>query len=330
MTWPILPFGCRARGVVVLLALGACESTSMPQPKTGNVLLGDANNYAVTSQLTIPRVETASGTDLDICWPGVVKDIQCHDVSPTTDLDYVAMLRFLHLSEDDVQAKLTSGQLSMADIDGYLEVKTDHVNTCAKLSQFSFFGTPIMVQSEYVESADRTYMLLFAQGKQAGVGARSMTFVRPTATSTNIKVDGPSGCGFLEFSANLAALTPLAVPADPPWVIDWRAITRDGQGGPVQFATIDGVMLGFYQGMTVAELQAKVLDLELLATSIHDLPLTGGKTADLSKARDRKTGAAFAGFQPTDGVWVLALRCSTCQNPAPILLTVVDPGPANL
>ena len=72
------------------------------------------------------------------------------------------------------------------------------------------------------------------------------------------------------------------------------------------FAAIDGVMLGFYQGMTVAELQAKVLDLELLATSIYDLALTGGKTADLSQARDRRTGAPFAGFQtqPTaSGSW---------------------------
>lgn len=313
-------------GVVVLLTLAACESTSMPPPGPGNILLTDANNYTVTSKLTIPRVETASGTDLDICWPGVVKDIQCHDVSPTADLDYVAMLRFLHLSEAEVQAKLTSGQLSMSDIDGYLEVKTDHTNTCAKLSQFSFFETPIMVQSEYVESANRTYMLLFAHGKQPGVGARSMTFVKPTATSTNLQVDAPSGCGFLEFSAALTALTPLAVPARAPWIIDWRTLTRDGQGGPVRFAAIDGVMLGFYRGMTVAELQENVLDLELLATSIYDLALTGGKTADLSKARDRRTGSPFAGFQPSDGVWVLALRCSTCQNPAPILLTVVEPG----
>jgi hypothetical protein len=215
----------------------------------------------------------------------------------------------------------------MAEIDGYLEVKADHINTCAKLSQFSFFGTPIMVQSEYVESAIQTYMLLFAHGNQAGVGARSMTFIKPTATSTNVKVEGPSGCGLLEFSANLANATPLAIPAAPPWILDWRAITKDGQGGPVMFSSIDGVMLGFYQGMTVAQLQEKILDLELLATSIYDLKLTGGKTADLSKARERKTGAAFTGFQPSDGVWVLGLMCSACQNPAPIVLTVLNPAP---
>ena len=37
------------------------------------------------------------------------------------------------------------------------------------------------------------------------------------------------------------------------------------------------------------------------------------------------SGELFTGFDRGPGVWLLALMCSTCQNPAPILLTVLEP-----
>jgi hypothetical protein len=136
-----------------------------------------------------------------------------------------------------------------------------------------------------------------------------------------------SGCGLLEFSADLASATPVRMPAAKPWVIDWRNVTRNGQGNNIVFESIDGVLIGFYEGKTVADLQTHIFDIELMATSLWELPLTGGRTADLSKAAERGTGAAFPGFaRSTAGVWMLALRCSTCQNPAPVVLTILEPG----
>ena len=51
-----------------------------------------------------------------------------------------------------------------------------------------------------------------------------------------------------------------------------------------------------------------------------DLP--GGTTASLGDATNG--GAAFDGFSG-NGVWLLALRCTTCANPAPLFLTVLEP-----
>jgi hypothetical protein len=66
-----------------------------------------------------------------------------------------------------------------------------------------------------------------------------------------------------------------------------------------------------------------------METKLWELPLTGGRTADLSKATLRGSGTAFPGFSTTEpGVWMLGLMCSTCQNPAPLLLTVVEPAGA--
>ena len=68
------------------------------------------------------------------------------------------------------------------------------------------------------------------RGRRRAWARAAMTFLKPTSTSTNTQVDAPTGCGMLDFSADLASLTKLPVPAAGPWVLDWRDITRDGQG----------------------------------------------------------------------------------------------------
>ena len=314
---------------LVTLALAACGGASTPDATRGNVLLHDENNYTTTASLTVPVVETATAMDLDICWAAVASDLQCHPVAVETDLNNLSLLRISHLSQQQVEDRLADGQLSQAQVAGYLEKHIDSTTTCAKLSELSFFGTAIDVPSEYVESESFTYLLLVSKGTTPGIGARTMAFLEPTATSTNTHVDIGTGCGLLDFSADLAALTRLPVPAAGPWTLDWRDITRDGQGNPAPFEKIDGVTIGFYAGMTVADLQAHIFDIQLRATTLWDLALTGGKTADLALATDRASGAAFPGFARAEaGTWMLALTCSRCQTPAPVVLTILTPGGA--
>jgi hypothetical protein len=217
----------------------------------------------------------------------------------------------------------------MSEVAGYLSYETDHTSTCTKLSSLSFFGTPIQIMEQYQESPDYTYMLLFAEGTTPGVGARAMTFVKPTAGSTNTRVDAPTGCGLLDVTADLSSAEPVSVPAEGPWVIDWRNLTRDGQGNEIVFESIDGILLGFYAGMTVSDLEEGILDLELMATSLWEVQLTGGRTADLRAAVARGENTPFSGFARDEaGVWVMGLMCSTCQNPAPVVLSILEPSAA--
>jgi len=294
---------------------------------TGNILLKDENNYRTMADLTIPVVVTTAATDADICWSAIVDDIQCHPVSATADLDNVSLLRIAHLSQDQVRGRVADGSLSQSDVSGYVDFQTDHTTTCTKLSSLSFFGTVIDIPSQYIESDDYTYLLLFSKGTTPGLGARTMTFLQPSANSPNTKIDAPTGCGMLDFSADLMSLTKLSVPSDGPWLLDWRGIKRDGQGNEVPFQKIDGVSVGFYANLTVADLQARIFDIELIATNLYDIKLPGGRTADLATATDRKTGETFPGFARTEtGTWMLALTCSKCQNPAPVLLTIIEPS----
>jgi hypothetical protein len=310
-------------GALALVA--GCGSDPVGDDPGGPILLQDENNYRATGSLSLPMVETAPGADLDICWTDVATDVQCHKVVPEDDLDNVGFLRFLHLTEAQVQTKLTSGELRQSEVDGYVEFRTDHVSTCTKLSQFSFFGTVLDVAAEYQETNDETYMLVFAKGTTPGVGARAMTFVKPKVSSTNTRVDAPSGCGLLSLAVDLTSPARVPVSASGRWIVDWRNVTVDGQGNDVIYSTIDKLMVGFYQGMTPADLQMRFFDIEVMATSLWDLPLTGGRKADLSKARNRASGATFDSFSHGKGTWVLGLSCTSCQNPAPIVLVVLEP-----
>jgi hypothetical protein len=316
--------------------LGACQSNegekeSSPDaaPTIQTLRLTDQHNYSTQSSLSIPIVETAAGTDIELCWDEVTTDLQCHEVDPSGDIDNVALLRFRGLSYAALEEKLVSTRLSMSDVLGYLEHNIEDDSTCTRLLDLDFFGTDVDVLEQYVEDEDISYMALFATGTEPGVGARTMLFLRPTADSTVDRVQAPPGCGgdlVLDFEAQLSE-TRLPVPLRGPWLLDWHDVELDGGGQPIEDVPIDGVLVGFYAGMTVSELENDILDLELIYTNLWEQPLDRGKSADLSGLVERDTGEAFDGFERDEsGVWVLGLTCSTCQNPAPVVFTVLDPG----
>jgi hypothetical protein len=319
----------RPRGFATILLwpgalFGACGGAG--GSPGARILLGDANNYRATASLAIPTVETAPATDLDICWTAATADLECHPVAPASDIDSVGLLRLRGLTVPQIESQLVSGTLPQAKVDGYVQYATDHATTCMKLSQFSFFGTAANVAALYVESTLETYLLVFAHGLKLGTGSQTMVFIAPTAASANTRVDVPTGCGLLDFTADLGSLTHVPVAAAGPWTVDWGQVTTDSSGESVAHANIDRLMVGFYQGMTVADLETRFFDIETLATSLWELPVPGGHSADLGLAVERKSGAAFTGFSRRDGVWMLALLCSTCQNPAPVVLTILEPS----
>lgn len=311
-----------------LVPLGGCGGgggDGGDKSPPGSIELADENNYTSVSDMELDIVDTAPEADLDICWSDIEDDLQCHGVTPKADIDNIAMLRFQNLSKDEAEQRLVSGELDMADIAGYVDYPTDHVSTCTTLSEMTFFGTPIELDKQYTESDEYLYILLFAHGTTPGVGARTMTFVNPTSSSSNTTVTAPSGCGLLDFTADLERIEPVEIPVDGPWVMDWRHVSEDSLGNEIAYESIDNVLLAFYEGMTLREVQDQIFDLEYIYTNLWEIPLDGERTTDLADARDRDTGDRFSGFENDDGVWLMALMCSQCQNPAPVILTILEP-----
>jgi hypothetical protein len=318
-----------------LLTLAGCASTDEKPPAAGNLLLTDANNYQSTSALSIGVVPTAPAVDLQVCFDEALKDIQCHDLVPSVDIDNVALLRFKNATPEQVQQKLVQSQLLSTDYDVYRDINTVDGETCVQTANMEFFGSPINLAEDYKESATDTYMLVFTRGTDPGIGSLTMMFVKPTAGETNTMVTAPTGCsadetmGMLDFTADLKETAPLQVPvgaaAPGALVVDWSDVSKDGGGGDVRASIIDRALIGYYEGKTVADLEAGIFDLETMATTMWEMPIAEGSTADLSQAIDLTTQMPFPGFTQTTGVWILALMCSTCQNPSPTILTVVQP-----
>jgi hypothetical protein len=284
--------------------------------------LVDANNYNFTGALDVPSITTASAVDITIDWSAVTSDIQCHEVDPAVDIDLVGLVRFPNFTQEDVEAGLSNNNLDQNQMNGYVQIQNDAELTTGQLADMSFFGTVIDVPAQYFDGGG-TYLMMLNSGITPGVGVRMLSFLAPSGGSDNTVAAVGSGCGLLDFDVDLQSLTRAKLPTAGPWALDWGDLTVDGQGNPFDSSGIDSVMLGFYAGVTVADLEAGFLDIEQSATEVYILPLEGGTTGDLAGAMD-PGGVAFSGFHD-GGEWILALRCSRCYNPAPPFLTLVTP-----
>jgi hypothetical protein len=235
----------------------------------------------------------------------------------------VGLIRFPLLSQDDVEAGLSANDLQQSDVSGFVQVLPEPGDTCVLLSEFTFFGTPIDIAEEYT-SAGGTYLLLLSPTTSLGVGTLVLAFLAPTPGETTDRVDLEPGCGVLDLDVDLASVAPVPVCATGPWIADWSGLTRDGQGNDVALANVDSIRIGLYEGVTVEDLEAGFLNIETTATHLWTAPLDSDQTSiDLSEATE--DGSAFSGFEG-DGLWLFALRCSTCYNPAPLFLTFFEPA----
>ncbi|HVV50235.1 MAG TPA: hypothetical protein VHO06_11285 [Polyangia bacterium] len=295
----------------------------------GNVVIRDANNYTSTSTLTIPTIVTAQMTDLTFTWDGIMKDLLCH---PAGSIDNVAFLKITNMMPDAVEKKLAVGQLNANQVSVYAEFKTAAAGdggaraTSAMLSKFNYYDTfnPL---TDYLASATTQYMMLFTTGTTLGVGAQSMVFIQPSASSTNTMVAAPDACSskVLDFVPTLSTMA-VDVPIAGPWKLDWSQITKDNFGNPIDFSVtkLDKVEVGFFQNKQPADIQADFLNTEQDATSLYTFSVPAGqKYVDLMTAETG--GGTFPGFGETDGTWAAAILCSTCSVPAPIVFTILQP-----
>jgi hypothetical protein len=311
--------------------LAACGSAATEEPMTrGNVILADANNYTSVSTLMPPTVETASGADLTVCWDAVKKDILCHDLTNTNDIDNVGFLSIPNMDQATVSNKLAAGQLTEKYVKIYRDynVSQTPTSTCAQLSKFVLGASTLMPATDYVESTSSTYMLLFATGTTPGVGARTMMFIKPTATSSTTMVAAPDGCStdILDFDATFGQSIAISATDNTKWLVDWADVTKDSFKNPVPSSGIDRVIVGFYQGKDRTAVEQGFLDIETTATALYEVNVTPGKkVVNLADAKLRGGTTAFPGFTETNGTWMVAVMCGKCQLPAPVVLTVLTP-----
>lgn len=281
--------------------------------------LSDSQNYSFEGTLDIQPYDLADGSDPLFDWSGLETDLQGHALDPVADVDQVTIVVFRYLSEGEVEEKLSSNTLEQVDVGLFASVDPGGA-TSARLSDLTLMGNDIDVEQYFVEGYG-TWLVSLATGSTPGVGTRMAAFARPVPSEVETTLTFAEDSTVLDFTVDLASLSPLAAPAGvAELTVDWSGVDTDGLGNPFQADSVDRVMVGLYASLTPADLETQFLDLEIVADSLWRLDVSGGTEAALGQA----TGdTPFPGFDSA-GIWVLALQCTSCANPAPPFLTLVE------
>ena len=311
--------------------LPACSSGGGGGGAMGNVVIEDANNYTALSTLKIQTLQTAPMVDLTFTWPDLTKDLLCHTAG---SIDNVAFLQIKGMTQDDIEKKLAVGKLNSNQVADYSEKHTMGA-TSVMMSTFDNYDTgSFTLVTDYVPSTTAQYLALFTTGTALGVGAQTMVFLQPTDGLTTSIVAAPNPCPdgtanganeILNFTATLSS-TAIKIPTAGPWKIDWSQITKDSFGNTLDFSmtTLDKVEVGYFQGKTPAEIQADFLNVEQDATQLYTYSVPSGQ-----KYVDLAVGGtpAFPGFGATAATdtWAVAVLCSKCQVPAPVVFATLTP-----
>lgn len=318
-----------------LVACGEPEASSPNQPSGQQVEILDVHNYTSHTDLTIPTVMTQAGVDLQVCWDKVTVDVRDRTITPA-DVNYVLFLRD-SLSHAEIEPQLELGNFDSAQADVYYslyavkfpaETATTHCLPMSALRQSGAdTGAPWDPAVENTEMATGTYLLTLNQGNYIGAGALSLMYITPVASGGVTQIDFPanSNANVLNFTAAFSA-TPLAIPSAGPWTVSWAGITKDSQG--ITPPGVNKLQLAFFQDKTADVVGQDILHLERNATQLWEKTLGGAKFTTLGEAVERTTQMPFSatGFNNgLTGTWVLALSSTRSQNPAPVVMTVLQP-----
>ena len=132
--------------------------------------------------------------------------------------------------------------------------------------------------------------------------------------------------GIQELTADLSSVDPVSIPATGPWIVDWSNLTRDGAGSPLSAPRVSHARVAFYAGLTAAELEDRIPELEIEATSLWEIPVQSGTRVDLAQAAEAGGGTSFPGFGGSgDGIWLFTLLCDSCMDSIPLVLAILEP-----
>jgi len=286
--------------------------------------LTDDTNFFFTTALTADVVPVADcPDDLTLDWSGLSSDLLGHELDPTTDIDTMRVVRFYDLSPQDVMAAISTNELSQSDLSGNVDYYPSAGETSAMLgSDFAFNGTSIDPATEVCSELGATFMFTALTGLYE---YRMLVFFEPTVDETNTEVFMTADSAQLEFDADLGAGGVIEVPSGRDYSIDWIGLTADGQGNAFSVSNIDRLMLARYE-LSIEEMEAQFLDLQIIPDEMYTADIGGRGDFELIDALDTD-GNAFAGFEDAgtgEGLWLLGLFCSTCANPAPLYLAVIE------
>jgi hypothetical protein len=325
-----------------LLALG-CKSSSTPPPPpiasaacadpTASVVITDPTNYSLTDSFSLQHVVLKDNTDLVFDWSRLSVDFFGKSVNPTTDVNTVS-ISLWKLQPADIEHALKVDDLPLGSNSGVITTFPDGTYTQMNLTGFNELGNPLPTDElwsrfdtatpNYQYPQDQYTFLLMAQsGGDIGKEPHSIALFNIDPSSSQMELDLTNDSTKLMYSVDLEQARPMLVPATAPFTIDWSQMTTNCLGNTYDYSQITEAAVAHYTSKTLPELQQDFLNLEDIADGWWSAPVTAGASLDFSMLTD-KNGAAFPGIDST-GIWMAALFCGNCNNPAPWSITILQP-----
>ena len=164
------------------------------------------------------------------------------------------------------------------------------------------------------------YMMLFAHGTTRASAHRRWcsSSRRRRRGSANMTVAAPDACASTPTSSTSPRRSAPRSRSRRPatWQVDWSKLTQDSFGNTVTSPHQDRQRAGRLLPGEDRRRSADQLPRHRSAdhTSLYTVAVPAGqKYVDLTGAKD--ASGATLGFTQTDGIWAVAVLCSTCASP---------------
>ncbi len=330
----------------VLTALAGCHSseTTTPPPSpiksaacmdpTASVVITDPTNYSLTDSFDIKTFTLKDNSDLLFDWGGLNKDFFGHAVNPATDINLI-LVALWRMTPAQIEDALKADDIPLSSNAGVITAVTDGQSTSVNLSKFTLIGQSIPTDlipmyfdtstPNYQYPQDQfTFMMMASTGTQVGKGPRGIALfhIDPKASPTTLAMTNDSTK--LSFSVNLTQAAPMLVPpGTAKLTVDWSQMMHNMIGNKYDFSQITRAAVAHFKNQTLEELQSKFLDLQTLADDWWESTAIAGSSVDLSTLA-KTDGSTFPGIDAS-GIWMTALFCDNCNNPAPWSITIMQP-----
>lgn len=310
----------------------AIKSAACADP-TASVVITDATNYTLSNDFTIQVSRLKDNTDLVFDWSGVTRDFFGKAVDPAADID-TFLISLWALTPAKIRAALKADDLPLTSNSGVITTFPDGTYTSQHLLGFDELGNPLPADQlwsrfntadpGFVYPQDQyTFLAMASSGTEVGKGPRMLAMfnIDPTASDTSLLMTNDSTK--LSYSVDLLRGAPVQVPAGlSALTLDWSQMTKNAIGNPYNYYQITSAAVAHFPAKSVAELEPQFLALEDIADGWWSGEVLSGASIDLGTLMD-KNGAAFPGIGG-DGVWMAALFCTNCNNPAPWSITILQ------
>lgn len=329
--FPLMALDCSSSGG------GGGSSQQSVTCTNGTITANEANDYAFTSSLMLQAVKVKPMSDLTFDWSGVTKDFLGHAVDPVKDLNLIFLLSYdepAAMFEQDLNLDTFStshifipgpppsyqpmnGETSKSLYNNFITGDGPADPTTANM---------YLDASKYTPS-NSTFAIVAQTGTDVGTGQIHMlqSFeLDPSSSNTTVKLTNSSTT--LTYKADLHSLHPTGVPANTAALsLDWSMMKTNALGTTFTPTNIARAIVGHYT-QTPAQIETQFLDIDTIAQDLYQADIPFGTVLDFTTLTDA-AGNSFQGIDST-GTWLVALICTTCRNPAPWYLTILEPNPS--